>query len=104
MCPVVSAGKEKNIFFKSRGKNLLFNFESILTLKEPGFSDFGTAPEEGMESAFICNFVIQRPITMKFAIIIPRQKFYPATLKLLNYFWLLSGRKCWKVLNSLSFL
>ena len=34
---------EKNIFFKSRCKNLLFNFESILTLKSPGFSDFGTA-------------------------------------------------------------
>ena len=43
MCPVVSAGKEKNIFFKSRCKNLLFNLESILTLKGPGFSDFGTA-------------------------------------------------------------
>ena len=41
MCPVVSAGKEKNIFFKSRCKNLLFNFESFLTLKGPGFSDFG---------------------------------------------------------------
>ena len=40
MCPVVSAGKEKNIFFKSRRKNLLFNFESFLTLKGPGFSDF----------------------------------------------------------------
>ena len=59
MCPVVSAGKEKNIFFKSRCKNLLFNFESILTLKGPGFSDFGTAPGEGMESAFICNFVFK---------------------------------------------
>ena len=47
MCPVVSAGKEKNIFFKSRGKNLLFKFESTLTLKEPGFSDFGTAPRGG---------------------------------------------------------
>ena len=43
MCPVVSAGKEKSIFFKSRYKNLLLNFESILTLKGPGFSDFGTA-------------------------------------------------------------
>ena len=43
MCPVVSAGKEKNIFFKSRCKNLSFNLESILTLKGPGFSDFGTA-------------------------------------------------------------
>ena len=45
MCPVISAGKEKNIFFKSRCKNLLFNFESILTLKGPGFSDFGMARE-----------------------------------------------------------
>ena len=43
MCPVVSAGKEKSIFFKCRCKNLLFNFESILTLKGPGFSDFVTA-------------------------------------------------------------
>ena len=43
MCPVVSAGKEKNIVFKSRCKNLLFNFETILTLKGPGFSNFGTA-------------------------------------------------------------
>ena len=41
ICPVVSAGKGKNIFFKSRCKNLLFNFESFLTLKGPGFSDFG---------------------------------------------------------------
>ena len=41
MCPVVSAGK-KNVFFKNRCKNLLFHFESILTLKGPGFSDFGT--------------------------------------------------------------
>ena len=38
---------------------------------------------------------------MKFAIIIPCQKFYPATLKLLNYFWLQSGRKCW---NSTKFV
>ena len=58
MCPVVSAEKEKNIFFKSSCKNLLFNFESILALKGPGFSDFGMVPGEGMESAFICNFVI----------------------------------------------
>ena len=43
MCPVISAGKENNIFFKSSCKNLLFNFESILTLKEPGYSDFGMA-------------------------------------------------------------
>ena len=47
MCSVVSAGKEKNTFFKSRCKNLLFNllfnFESILTLKGPGLSNFGTA-------------------------------------------------------------
>ena len=34
--------KKKSIFFKSRCKNLLSNFESILTLKGPGFSDFGT--------------------------------------------------------------
>ena len=43
MCPVVSAGKEKNIFFKSGCKSLLFNFESILTLKGPGFSYFNAA-------------------------------------------------------------
>ena len=47
MCPVVSAEKEKNIFFKCRCKNLLFNFESFLTLKEPDFSDFGTARRGG---------------------------------------------------------
>ena len=41
MCPVVSAEKENNIFFKSRCKNLLFNFESTLTLKGPGFSGEG---------------------------------------------------------------
>ena len=41
--PVVSAGKEKNNFFKSRCEDVLFNFESILTLKGPGFSDSGTA-------------------------------------------------------------
>ena len=34
--------KRKEHFFKSRCKNL-FNFESILTLKGPDFSDFGTA-------------------------------------------------------------
>ena len=45
--PVVSAGKEKNILFKSRCKNLLFNFESFLTLKGPGFSDSGTARRWG---------------------------------------------------------
>ena len=45
MCLVVSAGKE-NIFFKSRCKNLLFNFESFLTLKGSGFSDVGTARRE----------------------------------------------------------
>ena len=44
--------KEKNSFFKSRCKTLLFNFESFLTLKGPSFSDFGL---EGVESAFICN-------------------------------------------------
>ena len=49
--------KRKEHFFKSRCKNL-FNFESILTLKGPGFSDFGTARGGGMESAFISNFVI----------------------------------------------
>ena len=43
MCAVISAGKETNIFFKSSCKNLLFNFESILTLKGPGFSNFGMA-------------------------------------------------------------
>ena len=42
MCSVVSAGKEKNTFFKSRCKNLLFNFQSILTIKGPGLSNFGT--------------------------------------------------------------
>ena len=47
MCPVVSPGKEKNTFFKSRCKNLLFNFEILLTLKGPGFSDFGTARRGG---------------------------------------------------------
>ena len=57
MCPVISAGKENNIFFNRRCKNLLFNFESILTLKGAGFSDL-VRPGEGMESAFICNFVI----------------------------------------------
>ena len=57
MCPVVSAGKENNIFFKSRCKNLLFNFESSLTLKRPDFHSL-VRPGEGMESAFICNFVI----------------------------------------------
>ena len=41
----ISAGKEKNGFFKSRCKNLLFNFKSILTLKGPDFSDYGTAGE-----------------------------------------------------------
>ena len=41
MCIVVSDEKEKNTFFKSRCKNLLFNFESILTLKGPGLSNFG---------------------------------------------------------------
>ena len=46
--------KEKNRCFKSRCKTLLFNFESFLTLKGPGFSDFGTA-RRGVESAFICN-------------------------------------------------
>ena len=56
MCPVISAGREKNIFFKSICKNLLFNFESILTLKGPGFSDFDTA-REWVESAFIRNFL-----------------------------------------------
>ena len=43
MCSVVSAETEKNTFFKSRCKNLLFNFESILTIKGPGLSNFGTA-------------------------------------------------------------
>ena len=57
MCPVVSGGKEKNIFFKSRYKKLLFNFESFFTLKGPGFSDCDAAGE-GVEFAFICNFVI----------------------------------------------
>ena len=47
MCPVVSAGKEKNIFFKGRCKNLLFNFQSFLSPKGPGFSDFGTATTGG---------------------------------------------------------
>ena len=41
--PAVSAGKEKKNFFKSRCKNLLFSFESILALKRPGFSDSVTA-------------------------------------------------------------
>ena len=57
MCPVVSARKEKSIFFKSRCKNLLFNFESILTLKGPGFSDFCMA-RGGDGICLICNFVI----------------------------------------------
>ena len=52
MCPVVSAGKEKNIFFKCRCKNLLFNFESFLTLKGPGFSDFGTARTNNNEICY----------------------------------------------------
>ena len=47
MGPVVSAGKEKNIFFKSKCKNLLFNFESILTLKGPGFFRFWYGQGEG---------------------------------------------------------
>ena len=90
--------KKRTFSSKVDVKIVLFNFESVLTLKGPGFSDFVTA-RGGRR-----NFVIQRPITMKFAVIIPHQKFYPATLKLLNYFWLRPGRKCWKILNSLSFL
>ena len=43
-----------SIFFKSRCKTLLFNFESFLTLKGPGFSDFGTA-RRGGGICFICN-------------------------------------------------
>ena len=39
--------KEKNSFFKSRCKTLLFNFESFLTLKGPSFSDFGKATRGG---------------------------------------------------------
>ena len=46
--------KEKNSFFESRCKTLLFNFENCLTLKGPSISDFGTATRGG-ESAFICN-------------------------------------------------
>ena len=79
---ILQGGKENNIFFKSRCKNLLFNFKSFLTIK-------------GL-------FRFWRPITMKFVIVTPHQKFYPATLKLLNYFWLRLRRKCWKILNSLS--
>ena len=48
--------KERTIFSKRRCKNLLFNFESVLTPKGPGFSDYGG---EGAESAFLCNFVIE---------------------------------------------
>ena len=47
LCRVISAGKENNIFLKNRCKNLLFNLESILSLKWPGFSDFDTATGEG---------------------------------------------------------
>ena len=45
--PAVSAGKEENNFFKSRFKSLLFNFESILTLKGPGCLGSSTAREGG---------------------------------------------------------
>ena len=61
--PAVSAGKEKNNFFKSRYTNLLFNFESILTLKGPSFSDSGTARGGGGGRGWnlppsLCNFGI----------------------------------------------
>ena len=46
--------KEKNSFFKSRCKTLLFNFESFLTLKGPSFPDL-VRPRERVESAFVCN-------------------------------------------------
>ena len=55
--------KEKNSFFKSKCKTLLFNFESFLTPKgpSPGANLRSQAfrilvwPREGVESAFICN-------------------------------------------------
>ena len=40
--------KKRTIFVRSRCKHSLFNFESILTQKGPGFSNFGTA-EGGRE-------------------------------------------------------
>ena len=46
--------KEKNSFFKSRCKTLLFNFESFLTLKGQAFRIL-VRPREGVESTFICN-------------------------------------------------
>ena len=55
--PAVSAGKEKNNFSKSRCKNSLFNFKSILTLKGLAFQIL-VRPREGMESASLWNFVI----------------------------------------------
>ena len=44
---MVSVGKKRTVFFKSRCKTLLFNFESFLTLKGPSFSDFDTATRGG---------------------------------------------------------
>ena len=52
MCPVVSAWKEKNSFFKSRCKTLLFNFESFLTL---AFRSL-VRPGEGVKSASSVTF------------------------------------------------
>ena len=46
ICTCRFSWKRKEQFsFKSRCKNLLLNFESILTLEGPGFSDSGTAGE-----------------------------------------------------------
>ena len=63
MCPVISAGKEENIFFKSRCKKLLFNFESFLTLTLPdlrGEGGFEQIPRRFSSITFDRDKILKR--------------------------------------------
>ena len=56
------------------------SFIIYLTLNRPGFLESSTAGG-GADSAPLCNFLIWRPMTMKFGDVILRQKLYQEVIK-----------------------
>ena len=68
--------------FKTDYVKLILSYNDspfILTLNRPGFLESSTAG--GADSAPLCNFLIWRPMTMKFGDVILRQKLYQEIIK-----------------------
>ena len=83
MCTCRFSWKRKEQFLQKVDVKIYFSILKV-SLPQKGLAfQIVVRPGEGVEPDFVCNFVILRLLTTKSATVIPRQKFYVATLKLL---------------------